>query len=479
MRSEAMVVWRSKNGLSMLLAAISSVALGVLIVKVPASYVSYLILGLASIWLMAIRPQWYVLAFWGFSVVGGSLAEGVARMELAVGGLTINPFGLLNGLLPLFYMSTCVARGSLPQRAPMRGVLLLLAMWATLSLLLGGLSPRGIRQWVTLLNWAAAYLIFCEPSLRSLKPRRIATYMAIVAVMFALTVLWSAWSGRGIPDASQQIAYGSETIYRASGFTTQPEGAGEVLAIFAVGCLAFMVRPREQKILVGIFVLLVAGIWFTHARTATLGLFAAALVVLWTSDRFNWISGLLALCAGLLLIVSNPRFDWSSALSGDFNRVVYSNAFWRMDAWKELLGQMSVRNYFFGNGIGSAWETLGGSPHNEYVAYLYDMGVVGVGFLMAMICGSIRYAAKIYRRGQGSLERGWGLACVGVVVADSIFKMVGIPLSSPSSSYSLWLTVAMVCISHSEESRGSTSRPRHPDRASDAIVKCFGDGASA
>lgn len=448
MRFDEMVVWRSKNGLSMLLAAVSSVALGALIVKVPASHFTFLLLGLLAVALLGTRPDWFVVAFWTLVVLLGTFTEQITHIEASVGGLVINPFGLLNGLLPLFYVTTYVLRGTKPAKVPVRGILLALAAWATLSLALSGFKPQGIRQWVTILNWISAYLLFVEGAWRKADHTKTALYFAVVVILSAISVIWSGLLGQGIADYSHQMAYGAEVINRASGIgTDQPEGAGETLSLFAVACLALLVgQAPRRKALIAIYALLGAGIWFTHARTATFGLLAGSLVVLWRGRRLSWISGGLALTGAVFLIVTNPRFDWSATLTGNVNPIVYANAIWRLDTSAGLLRELSPLNMFWGKGIGSTMEELGGaSPHNEYVVYLHDMGIVGMGLFLAISVAAFRYASTIYAQAQQARTRDWALACVGLVVADAVIKLGD--LWPTSASYSFWLIVGMLFVS--------------------------------
>src|SRR5262249_24389034 len=159
--------------------------------RFPPYYISFLLVGLASTWLLAMRPDLYVLAFWALSVVGESLTQGITEVEVSFGGLTINPFGLLNGILPLFYVATYFLRASRPHWIPLRWHLVAPAAWATIGFCIAVFDHSGLRIWVTILNWIAAYLIFVEGAWKRANPQRIALFGGAVIAILALGVIWA------------------------------------------------------------------------------------------------------------------------------------------------------------------------------------------------------------------------------------------------------------------------------------------------
>lgn len=410
----------------------------------------WLIIGFLIIYLLR-RPERYVLAFLGFSLLGSSLIPHIANTQIHLIGLKINPLGLLNGLLPIFFGIYVVITKTNIRSYPLGNILILLAVWSTISLAIGGLREKGIREWVTLLNMIAAYFILFIGMWNRKNLKMIKTYLLILIIIFSVGVLWGGITNQGMFDTTTWQAYGDDVIIRATGFGTEAQGTGELLALAAVACLALIIGPLRERRLVLLFVMLVIGVSLTRSRMASIGLIVSTAFLLWKTKKINILTVSLMLIAIMVLIVSNARFDISSVVSGNINEIVYVNALARISYWESLLGDMSIRSLFIGHGIGSAWEMLGHSPHNEYVTYLYDFGLFGFGLLIAILVKSFRYAVKIYNHSESGIAQAWALVGQGVIIITSIYKVGGNSFGSPSGSYPFWILLVLMYISCERE----------------------------
>lgn len=117
-------------------------------------------------------------------------------------------------------------------------------------------------------------------------------------------------------------------------------------------------------------------------------------------SRFNailYFIGLLIICVGLyefLPVLLERTFGSSHNLNSDYG----INASGRFVAWEFYFSE-AMQNMYLGSGLGSVvipfeiGATHFGVPHNEYLRFFYDGGVVG---LFAVLCGYFLFFRKAY-----------------------------------------------------------------------------------
>jgi len=182
----------------------------------------------------------------------------------------------------------------------------------------------------------------------------------------------------------------SPIIGRAAGFYMNPTTSS--LALVGGMIFAITVLPAWFR---GIFILLVGvGVTVTFSRGGII-MWCIASVGLLLAKKISLRDSLRGLCVGVLLVgaVLFPR--WEELLvnidrAGVINANVEERLLWLTDPagvqdasgfWRayvaKRLWDMWAENPFLGRGTGSAYSAFEIPPHNEYLVFLIDHGVIG------------------------------------------------------------------------------------------------------
>jgi len=398
-----------------------------------------LVVALAVAILLLGRPEKYVLAFWAFCLLGSNLIEILEKTTTSVLSVQVNPLGLLNGLLPLATGFLLLQKRPNLTRYPAGVFLIALLSWATISLGVGGYKPDKLRDFTTLLNMVAAYFVLNCAFERLQSLRKITIYIAVTLVVFNFGVIFGVITGSGMIDAT----FKNQVVFRSTGFAKEAQGTGELLALAAGVSFAFIIGPKKMRKLWLLFCFLIAGLLLTQSRTAMIALTVSCGFLLWRHKKLSPLYISLVFLLVLFLALCNKRLDIINVVSGEVDKDIYVNFFARVDYWKLLIDDMSLKTIALGHGIRASFQKLGSGAHNEYVAYLYDFGIVGLGLLVATLVSVFKYVSNLYNNPLDKLSQNWALAAMGAVISASICKFAGTPFSSPFSSYSFWLIVVI------------------------------------
>jgi O-antigen ligase len=205
---------------------------------------------------------------------------------------------------------------------------------------------------------------------------------------------------------------------RANGTFAHPDSAAMFFAIAAATSLWLYLDGGKRLIDAALVVIFSAGVIATLSIDGLAALVAMLLalgVLRPGSFRVKRMPFLLA-AAVIVAFLANPvgihRIAKESATSlaiaerGEAN----TSLDWRLHKWETLLPQWEA-SPFFGQGLGTTTTTepepgnrfAGKPPHNEYVRYLVETGVVGLALLLVGLAFLVRALMRIRRRRGGSL----------------------------------------------------------------------------
>ncbi len=362
-------------------------------------------------------------------------------------------------LLTLSFLGATVGRTGLRQRTPLAKPIILIVLFAVLSL------ARAVNL------YAAAY--------------RLALLLAGVALYWVAT--HTRMSGNAVRTfakaavASGLIA-GLYAVFQAAGLDFLPPSAigltstlgnpnllGESLALIVPLCLGLMFSSEKtwEKRLLGLaMIVLVAGLLLSKAKAASLGL-VCSMVWFGSLLRHHGMAGLrgelrrlapyAAIClvmAGLFVSLHFSQFTDREGIPGALRGYASSQSVyfkWRLVFYRDAL-KMILDHPLLGVGIGnfgsvhplyrSMPETLDPEAHilehahNDYLELGAEIGLPGLFGLLWLLCAFFR---RMLQPGSGSALSYGFAASVGAVAVNSLFSF---GLHDPIPLAAFWLCTA-------------------------------------
>lgn len=116
---------------------------------------------------------------------------------------------------------------------------------------------------------------------------------------------------------------------------------------------------------------------------------------------------------------------------------------WRLAYWRSIVGLMDADNIWMGNGLKSTIYYLNYPPHNEYIGFLFENGVVGfVAFYSFLLVMTLQFRRWYYKSDsdiKSYFLAGWILGVVSLIVAlsDNYFMV-------PSSIFYFWFFIGLL-----------------------------------
>jgi O-antigen ligase len=326
---------------------------------------------------------------------------------------TQNSGGLnLSGAIALLLI--LVAAGLLLRRH--RGVratmlsLLWLCLWTAIAVNTSGASAETLREGVREASVIALAIIVYNA--RGTVKLPIATRLVqLVGVVPALLAVYQLATHTGRDLANELRSYGT---------FAHPDSAAMFFAIAAATSLWQYLDDGQRRLDVLLTALFAAALLATVSLDGLATL--AAMLIAYGALRPGSVRGKLIPCAIAILIVlvffvtplggrriaNESSTSLRTAESGKAN----SSLAWRLDKWKMLVPEWE-RSPVFGRGLGTTVtgrrvpgnQFAGESPHNEYVRYLVETGIVGLAILLWAIAILIRRLVR-KRRIPGALGAG-------------------------------------------------------------------------
>jgi O-antigen ligase len=306
-----------------------------------------------------------------------------------------------------------------------------LCLWTVIALRLHGASVETVRQGVREGAVVALAIIVCNSRRVITVPvaTRLVQFLGFVPALIALYQL------------ATHTGLNTEGHIRAYGTFNHPDGAAMFFAIAATASLWQYMdngRRRSDLLLTALYsaatvttfsltglvsllaMLMTFGVLRPGSVRIKLGSFTvAALIVI----------GFLATPYGAARLASESS---THLASGQTRTLASTSLGWRIFKWGTLIPEWEAAP-FFGKGLGTTvttegnfyLSTAGKAPHNEYLRYLVETGVVGLGLLLSAVAILIRRLMRIRRATGGLAGSTLGIAivvgCLVDAVADNTF----------------------------------------------------------
>lgn len=371
--------------------------------------------------------------------------------DASLSSSTIRHTGSLNlsgGIALLFIL---VAAGLLIHRRRGVGLAVMaglwLCLWTGVAVASHGASTETVREGVRELSIVAVAVMVINSG-RALSLASVTRLIQLVGFVPAVVAIY------------QLATHGGLTIngeIRANGTFTHPNGAA---MFFAIGTVASVWRYWDNGRLR--LDLLVTGV-FAAATVATFSLsgLAGLLAMLMAfgtarpgSVRIKLgayvvaaliVAGFLATPLGSERLANESSTSLSSAqVRGAAN----TSLAWRLYKWGTLIPEWESSPYI-GQGLGTTVTAEGNSenvtagkvPHNEYLRYLVETGVIGLGTLMWAVAALVR---RLVSRRAWPRARGAGALGVAVVAGCLVNALADNTLLYTTTGYAVALILAAV-----------------------------------
>ncbi len=352
----------------------------------------------------------------------------------------------LSGAIALLLM--LLAAGMLLRRR--RGVLptalavLWLCVWTVVAVNTNGASGETIREGVRELSVVALFVIVYNAPGVVTAPiaTRLVQLMGFVPALVALYQLVT-FTGSNRP-------YGT---------FAHPDSAAMFLAIAATASLWLYLDGGRRRLDAGLMALFAAALVATASIDGLITL--AAMLTALGLLRPGSLRGKLGPCAiaGLIVLAffANPlgshRIARESKTNVETTAEPNSSLAWRLHKWKTLIPEWES-SPIFGRGLGTTTTGVGPldnpyvrkPPHNEYIRYLVETGVVGLAILLGALALLIRSLVR-RRRIPGTLDEGTLNApslALAIVVGCLVNSLADNTLLASPTGYAAALIIAAV-----------------------------------
>ncbi|HTU77805.1 MAG TPA: O-antigen ligase family protein [Solirubrobacteraceae bacterium] len=429
----------------------------VLVAQGAAITQSYLLAApLIGVLVIALATDIPIVPFVGWALLARLLVEGLSPANS-------NHTGSLNltGFIAVLFIA--VAAGLLLRRRqgvwPTAVATLWLCLWTAIAIKSHGESAETVREGVREASIIALAVIVYN-SRGALSVPVVTRLIQLAGIISALLALYQFGTHTGEDVVGQIRSYGT---------FAHPNGAAMYFAIATMASLWRYIDYRRRRFDACCALLYAAGL----ITTFSLGGLASLLVMLTTygalrPGSFRLKVGACAV-AGLVLIafVATPlgaeRIEQESATSlasAQTRGTANTSLAWRFWKWQTLIPEWE-KAPLFGQGLGTTTTAEGSSenvgagqvPHNEYLRYLVETGVVGLAILLWAAALLIRRIQQ-RRRTPGT----YNAATLGMaIVAGCLFNALGDnTFLYSTTSYAAALIVAAVLALSSGAVRFST-----------------------
>lgn len=339
---------------------------------------------------------------------------------------------------------------------------------SVILLSLGGLGldrsyfPEVIREWVRLFSWLMAYLLIMQLKER-MHPNKIinALYLSLVAPLTA-ALMQLVLPSSLLPPLLAPRARALTDIEGASRIngTLGHANTFATFLIFFLGLTYWKLEKSQWRLP---WLLLLSVIIFFIVTTKTLiGLvMTSVLIIVLIAPKFSLvklIGGILlfTVIIGLFASTDFGRERLASVLETplfnpdmDISRSILlsksdGNSFnWRLAQWDRLLTAWK-QSPIFGYGLGTTPIIGGNEAHNDYVRWLVEGGIVGLGlFLTFLGANFVRLAKLWFSLPQGSPQRDLSLVLFATLMAVSI-GMITENIWSHTALFFYWISISAI-----------------------------------
>lgn len=430
-----------------------------ILLALPVAAAVYALGRVRDIWLLVAA----LLAFIPFSLLPALMGWG---SEMAGG---FNTLGMGKDLLHILVFAAIVVRAVRRRETVLfddRATWLFLAYfgWLLIHLISPTALMSGFWSWRIYVEFAVFYLL-ARAAVRELRDVRL---LLGAWILLALPVLVIA--GSQLVAGKLWVFFGEVDAWAGARLSLGDETEANYLALFLMPIvlggagLAWSAKNRASALGWTLLALLALGqTVMTLSRRAYLALAVGFLVLAWFDRRRAWWFGLGAL-AGLAALPFVPAGVYDR-LASMINLTDYRNV-GRFEEWAALLKMV------FAGPVQALWGVGPGrvgqvaidfkvpgaiSGHSSYLVQLADLGLVGLGFLLALLALHIRLAYRLARAHRGTTVGKTAATLLAIQLAYALTALFGITYHNYPANLLAWLTMGMTQALAAHV--GSPSRP--------------------
>jgi len=345
--------------------------------------------------------------------------------------------------------------------------IMLQGLWLVLSAI-GGLGldasylPLSLREWIRLFSWLLVYLLVMQLEGR-IKPEKLISILLLsliipVAGAVVQIVLPPSWWPSIIANNFEGRVYST---------LGHPNTFASYLSLF-IGLVWWKFRWAKRR-WPWLILLSLLAIVYVSTRSLTALFTIAILILILNANRLNLV-GIMGGFITFFLIVAmfasteagqkrlnglsqtpllNPNIDVSRAV---LSSIRDSNSFnWRLSHWNYLIKAWQ-NNPILGYGIATGpylsplrnVNGLGYTPHNDYIRFLVEQGVVGfMGFIAFLVAQFIYLFSLMKNAAKGSPERNLCLILIAIWLSFLINMSTNNALDGTTFFFYWWTVFAV------------------------------------
>lgn len=286
---------------------------------------------------------------------------------------------------------------------------------------LGGVGPLSdsIREWVRLFSWCAMYWLMMQLSDRA-SPKKVIHILFFALCVPLVVAVFQMIMPASLPvDISPLVSAGGppgETGgLRIRGTIGHPNAFATFLFFF-IGLTYWKLTTSPRKLWWAGLLLVLASFYVTAKALFSLGMLGVFLgfVVCRRLSALRAVGGFILFALVIFLFVSsdlgqsrlesisstpilNPDIDvWRAIV---LSKSDYNSFNWRIAQWTDLLGKWQHSPWFgYGLGLDKSLVANDLPPHNDYIRWLVNGGVVGFATMMAFWGAQYAHLIGILKR---------------------------------------------------------------------------------
>ena len=322
--------------------------------------------------------------------------------------------------------------------------------WVLLSIVNYGTNGVvSVREWVRLFSVIVVYLVVFNLS-------RTTTYEKIINLLFLSLIIPLGVSFYQVILGKGKVIAG---ILRIPGSFVHPNPFAFYLVIF-IGLTFWKFRFSKKKM--PWFLLLLIESWmlittFSLSGVVMLGVLTVIMIIgEKTKHRLVLMFFLIGFVLVFLFTKTGQMRIAEQLATGKIGEIVetgrvYSSLDWRILNWHLLLSQW-VKTPWVGYGLHTSIfinpmklsAGLGAGPHNDYLLFLVELGIIGFSLFLIFLFVIIRETLQFYKQASESKEKSLSLVVLACYICWLVGSLTDNLITATAFQYYLWSLLAIV-----------------------------------
>lgn len=311
--------------------------------------------------------------------------------------LSLNPIAVIYLLLILFFVFDLLDFRKNFSALPMKSVLMLSVIWATLSLIWSGIKAVSL---IELIYFAIPFIFYFIAYNHFATPKKFLKLFLAIIISSLIPLIYSFWQ-----LATDKLFFEADSsLGRLDSTMAHPNSYGLFLAIIIGLLVSYYLAKKNRALkfnipLLVLFLGLLASLLLTYSRTAWICLALFGVIIAY---REKIAGRLIVFSTPIIIIILFFADTIRLRLLDVFNQNVFNSVTARTSLWSVAWDKI-IERPLSGYGVGTAepviemakqWQGGASLPHNDYLLQTLELGLIGLVFYCLYTFGALNRLIK-------------------------------------------------------------------------------------